>query len=59
MTSIIKCQKCGSSSVDVIEENLGKCSHCDSLVIIPKVEKDLQNLLNQAHLHRMNYEYEL
>ena len=56
---VIRCSSCGSSSVENIGNNIGKCSHCNSTMLLPKDNEEIVTLLNTAYVYRQNYNYDL
>ena len=58
-TEIIRCSSCGSSEIAFINNNIGKCQHCQSTMLLPKQNSEIVALLNSAYLYRENFNYDL
>ena len=56
---VIRCQSCGSSSIENSGKGIGKCSHCGSTMILPRQDEEIIALLNSAYLYRENFNYDL
>jgi tetratricopeptide (TPR) repeat protein len=56
---VIRCSSCGSTDIENIGGDMGKCSHCGSTMIIPKKQGEIISLLNNAYIYRANFNYDL
>lgn len=56
---VIRCSSCGSTDIENIGGNMGKCSHCGSTMILPKKQGEIISLLNNAYIYRANFNYDL
>ena len=54
----IRCQCCGSNEILKEENNLGRCSHCGALMILPRNE-EIVSLLDSAQIYRETHKYDL
>lgn len=55
----IRCTSCGSALVEDLGGGIGKCSHCQSTMLLPKQNEEIIALLNTAHVYRENFNYDL
>ncbi len=56
---VIRCQSCGSSSIENSGNGIGKCSHCGSTMILPRQNEEIISMLNAAYVYRENFNYDL
>ncbi|MBR2391112.1 MAG: TIR domain-containing protein [Clostridia bacterium] len=56
---VIRCSSCGSSAVENIGNNIGKCKHCGSTMLLPRQNEEIVSLLNAAYVYRENFNYDL
>lgn len=56
---VIRCSSCGSSTVENIGNNIGKCKHCGSTMLLPRQNEEIVSLLNAAYVYRENFNYDL
>ncbi len=56
---VIRCSSCGSSTVENIGNNVGKCKHCGSTMLLPRQDEEIVALLNAAYVYRENFNYDL
>lgn len=47
---VIQCEKCGSTEVDVISEDLAICKHCKSKILLNVSKKVVNNIVNEVHI---------
>ena len=56
---VIRCSSCGSSEIENINNNIGKCQHCGSTMLLPKQNTEIVSMLNNAYVYRANFNYDL
>ena len=56
---VIRCSSCGSSEIENINNNIGKCMHCGSTMLLPKQNAEIVSMLNNAYIYRANFNYDL
>jgi len=56
---VIRCSSCGSSTVENIGNNVGKCKYCGSTMLLPRQDEEIVALLNAAYVYRENFNYDL
>ena len=54
---IVKCEVCGAPIEKIDENNMAKCSYCETINVITNNKDKIENLFNRATFYRQNNEY--